>query len=186
MSGTNPLNPLMGQIEKFEESDQQASKWESSRVEWTLKRLKLDIQRKQLMAEAGFDRGFTYINFARVAPSFPVDLVAEPRRGQLPIHRDTKAVHPLWFKAFRGLPFVADYEARFEECSKEGRPFGMVFPRKGFLQGMVLHNGDWELFVPPQSSCHLFKGGKKRTMTLIVQPYQSFIDQIRNGLKWRP
>lgn len=94
MSGTNPLNPLMGQIEKFEESDVQASKWESSRVEWTLKRLKLDVQRKQLMAEAGFDRGFTYKNFARVAPSFPMDIVAEPRRGQLSIHRDPKGLEP--------------------------------------------------------------------------------------------
>jgi len=186
MSGINPLNPLLGKIEKFEESEAQSSKWESARVEWTMRRLKLDSQRKEMTSELGFSGDYTFEAFSRMVPTFPMDIVAEPRKGQLPLHRDQKAVHPRWFKTFRSLPFVQEYEVRFGECSKEGRPFGMVFPRKGFLQGLILHNGDWELFVPPQSSCHLFKGGKKRSMNLVVQPYQGFIDHVRNGISWRP
>ena len=44
-----------------------------------------------------------------------------------------------------------------------------------------MHNGDWELFVPPQSSCHIFKGDK---MNLVVQGYSDFIDHVRDGLAW--
>jgi|TARA_R110000751_G_scaffold47597_13_gene106518 hypothetical protein len=186
MNGINPLNPLFGQIEKFEESHAQASKWESSRVEWTMRRLKLGDERKQMMHESGYAGNYTYEAFIRTVPSFPMDIVAEPRRDELPLHRDAKAVHPMWFKSFRSLSFVSVYEERFGESSREERPFGMVFPRKGFLQGLILHNGDWDLFIPPQSSCHLFKGGKKRSMNLIVQPYQGFIDHVYKGLSWRP
>lgn len=187
MSGINPLNPLLGKIEKFEESEAQSSKWESARVEWTLRRLKLDSQRKEIVAELGFLGHFTFKSFSQAVPGFPMDLAANSRIGELPLHRDSRAVHPAWFKAFLGLPIVKEFEVKFdEETSEKEKPFGMVFPRKGFLQGLILHNGDWETFVPPRSSCHLFRGGKKRSMNLVVQPYQGFIDHLRNGLSWRP
>ena len=186
MSGTNPLNPLMGRIEKFEESTAQSAKWESSRVEWTMRRLKLDSQRKEIISELGYVGNLPYEAFFRAVPTFPMDIVAEPRKGELPLHRDPRAVHPAWFKSFRKLPVVETYEEHFGENSREERPFGMVFPRKGFLQGLILHNGDWDMFVPPHSSCHVFKGGNKRSMHLIVQPYQGFIDHVRNGISWRP
>ena len=106
--------------------------------------------------------------------------------GVQQLHRDPRAIHPMWFKSFLSLPFVKLYEERLEELydAKQKKPFGMVFPRKGFAQGLILHNGNWDLFVPNQSSCHIFKGSKKKSMTLLVQPYSSFIDHVRDGLGW--
>jgi hypothetical protein len=179
MGYVNPLNPLLGKIEKFEQSDFQLKQWESSRVEWTLRRLKLEGPRKEILADAVGGQ-YTFAEFNRVV-DFPMYLSAEPMMGATPIHRDPHAVHPMWFKSFRSLPFVKLYEERLESwCdSKQDRPLGMVFPRKGFLQGLIIHNGDWERFVSPHSSCHVFKGGKKHMMNLIVQPYIGFIDGLK-------
>lgn len=185
MHNVNPLNPLLGKIEKFEQAGHQIRQWESSRVEWTLRRLKLDSQRKEIFANAPGGQ-YTFSEFHRVVPNFPMHLIAERTVDDKPLHRDPRSIHPMWFKSFRSLPIVKQYEERFEELYRtfEGKPFGLIFPRKGFAQGLLLHNGDWDLFVPAQSSCHLFKGGQKHTMNLLVQPYGGFIDHVRAGLGW--
>ena len=182
MSGTNPLNPLLGKIEKFEQSDDQVRQWVSARVEWTLRRLKYEAQRKEILSDA-VGGLYTFEAFNRVV-EFPMELFGEPLKEEPPIHRDARAIHPLWFKAFVGLPFMRYYEERFSAFTMNNpeRPLGMVFPRKVFSQGLIVHNGDWDLFVPPQSSCHIFKGGKKHSMNLIVQPYLGFIDHVRKTL----
>jgi len=178
----NPLNPLLGQIERYEQSDIQLRQWESSRVEWTLRRMKLDSRRKEILSESP-DGRYTFEAFNQTI-TFPMELFGESLKDEQPIHRDVRAIHPLWFKAFVGLPFVKYYEDRFSTFveTDPGRPLGMVFPRKGFSQGLILHNGDWDLFVPPHSSCHIFKGGQKHVMNLIVQPYMGFIDHVRKNL----
>lgn len=186
MNRINPTNPLLGKLEKFEQSDLHVRQWESARVEWTMRRLTLERQRKEILSAASGGQ-YTFAEFNRVV-SFPMHLFANPLNDLPCIHRDPKARHPLWFKAFRDLPFVKLYEERFEELmsAHQQQPIGMVFPRKGFSQGLILHNGDWDLFVPPQASCHIFKGGKKHAMNLIVQPYIGLIDHIRTGLAWSP
>jgi hypothetical protein len=179
MDLVNPLNPLLGKIEKFEQSDFQLKQWESSRVEWTLRRLKLERQRKEILSESVGGK-YTFAEFNRVV-DFPMYLAAEPMIGTPPIHRDPHSIHPMWFKSFCSLPFVKLYEEKLEAwfSGKRDRPLGMVFPRKGFLHGLILHNGDLERFIAPQSSCHVFKGGKKHMMNLIVQPYTGFIDNLK-------
>jgi hypothetical protein len=185
MDKVNPLNPLLGKIERYEQTDSQTKQWESGRVDWTLRRLGLEKQRREMFSSS--DSGvYTFAEFNRVV-DFPVFLFAEPMIGALPLHRDPKAIHPMWFKSFRGLPFVQRYEEHFETliATHKNKPLGMVFPRKGFSQGLVIHNGDWELLVAQQASCHIFKGGRKHAMNLIVQPYNGFIDNIREGLGWK-
>lgn len=186
MDRINPLNPLLSRIERFEQAEGRIRHWESARVEWTLRRLKLEAPRRELQSSADFT-GYTCDDFNRVVGTFPMYLFAEQLEDEPPIHRDGRAIHPNWFKTFRNLPFVKKYEERFEELypNHKDRPLAMIFPRKGFAQGLVLHNGNWDLFVPPQASCHLFKGGKKHAMTLAVQPYAGFIDHIHQGLAWR-
>ena len=178
----NPNNPLLGKIERFEQSDTQAHQWESARVEWTLRRMKRDAARKEILSESSTGL-YTFEAFNRVV-DFPMSLFAEAMKDEPPLHRDTRAIHPIWFKAFIGLPFMSYYEERFSEFIQNNseRALGMVFPRKGFSQGLIVHNGDWDLFVPPQSSCHIFKGGKKHSMNLIVQPFMGFIDHVRKNL----
>lgn len=185
MNKINPLNPLLSKIARFEQVDTHGKQWESSRVEWTLRRLKLDGKRKEIL-ENGLGLGYTFEVFNQVV-NFPMYLFAEPLLNVSPIHRDPRTIHPLWFKAFRGLPFVERYEERMEPLLTRypDRPIGMVFPRKGFLQGLLIHNGDWDLLTPPQASCHVFKGGRKKAMNLIVQPYSGFVDHVRDVLAWK-
>jgi hypothetical protein len=183
MERINPLNPLLGKIERFEQSDSQAKHWESSRVKWTLQRLNIVKQRKELACLAG-NGAHTFVEFNRVV-DFPMYLCSDSLQGIKPIHRDPKAIHPLWLKSFRSLPFVERYEEHFRTMisTYKHKPLGMIFPRKGFAQGLIIHNGDWELFVAPNSSCHVYRS-KKQAMNLIVQPYSGFIDHIREGLGW--
>lgn len=179
----NPLNPLLGKIERFENADSSIRQFESTRVEWTLRRLKLEAQRREIKEQA-VDGFFTFEAFNRVV-DFPIHLVSESLKGEPPIHRDQRSTHPMWFKGFLKLPFVQKFEELFEAYharNPEGKPLGMVFPRKGFSQGLVIHNGDWNLYVPPKSSCHLYQGGSKNSMSLIVQPYMGLVDHVRASL----
>jgi hypothetical protein len=48
MDKINPLNPLLSKIAKFEHVDTHGKQWESNRVEWTLRRLKLEKKRKEI------------------------------------------------------------------------------------------------------------------------------------------
>lgn len=183
MDKINPLNPLLSKIAKFEQVDTHGKQWESNRVEWTLRRLKLEKKRKEILELGPY---YSFEAYNQVV-NFPMYLFAEPLLNVPPIHRDPRTIHPFWFKAFRGLPFVERYEEQLEPLLAKypDRPVGMVFPRKGFLQGLLIHNGDWELFAPLQASCHIFKSGKKREMNLIVQPYSGFIDHVRDVLAWK-
>ena len=179
----NPLNPLLGKIERFEQTDNAIKQFESKRVEWTLRRLGMERQRKEIYRDSVTSE-YTCDAFNRVVDNFPMVLCCESLKGKIPIHKDQKSVHPNWFKKFLGLSFAEAYADHFEKLSaaKLGKPIGMIFPRKGFAQGLLMHNGDWDYFVPPNSSCHLFKGGKKVEMNLVVQPYSSFVDHIKDLL----
>ncbi len=180
----NPLHPLLSKIAKFEQGDIQGKQWESSRVEWTLRRLKLEQKRKEILQNAVGSK-YSFEAFNRIA-NFPMYLFAEPLIGVPPIHRDPKSIHPFWFKAFRGLPIVERYEEQLEAMSAKytDRPIGMVFPRKGFLEGFLIHNGSWETFAPFQAGTHVFRGSREKATTLIVQPYSGFVDHVRDVLAW--
>jgi hypothetical protein len=184
--GVNPFNPILSKIERFDQAERQVQLWESARVEWTLRRLKLEPQRKEVL-RCSPDKSYSFANFHAVICNFPIRLFAEFSPGVVPLHRNSRAIHPLWFKSFRQLPFVDLYLRRYDELPEEKKitPVGMIFRRKGFAQGLILHNGDWETFLPESSSCHIFRGGK-RQMNLMVQPYIGFLDHVREGLGWQP
>jgi len=183
----HPFHPLLSKITRYEQAERRVSQWESARIEWTVNRLKLSMACKQEIKKLSTTDHFTCEAFNTVVNTFPVYLFADAMTDEPPIHKDQRSIHPLWFKTFRSLPLVQRYESRFEELYKRypDRPLAMIFPRRGFAQGMVIHNGNWEMFVPPQSSCHVHKGGKKHAMQLVVQPYTALIDHIQTGLAWR-
>jgi hypothetical protein len=182
---TNPTNPLLSQVARFEQGETSDRQWESGRVEWLLRRLKLNKERLELLADSSTAL-YSFAEFNRVVP-FPVWLGSDRLKGHLPIHKDPRSIHPLWFKSFTSLPFMRAFEARFDELSaaSNGKPIGMVFPRKGFQQGLIVHTGSYEHFVMPGASCHVFKGGKKHGSNIVVQPFQGFADcvEIVFGIK---
>lgn len=175
----NPLNPLLGKIEKYKQKESAAVQWESKKVEWTLRRFGLEQQRKEMLYSSE-DKLYSFKAFNTLG--FPMQLCANAMLEQMPIHKDPKSIHPAWFKSFANLSFCKNFDEALDSfIEKKTKPMGMIFPRKGFAQGLIIHNGDWELFLPPQSSCHLFRGDK---MNLVVQSYSEFIDHVRDGLAW--
>jgi hypothetical protein len=106
---------------------------------------------------------------------------------QLELRQD--AILPKWFMEFSHLPFYDVYLAMHERVAEkaDGRPVGLIFPRKGIRQGLIIHNGDMDTYVPEKTSCHLYRGGGRHPIVLVVQPYAGFLDHIyKNGHGWVP
>jgi hypothetical protein len=185
----HPLSPLS--IPDYDDSTVQLGKWEAARVEYAVKKLKLG---RHVSAELRAHSSGSHISFNEFNnrfPTFPLLLSASSLPGEKAIHRDPKGVHPMWFKSFKGLSFIKFYEEELERYKSDvfgdhSRVLGMVFPRKGFVHGLVVHNGDWQTFLPHNAGCHLYQGGTGKSVTLVVQPFTALLDHIRAGLHWEP
>ena len=180
MDKVHPLNPLLDKISRYKESGHRALQWENNRVEWTLNRLGKKSVKKEILAGAG-NNFLSFDDFNNHA-DFPIKLFAEYLSDIPPIHKNQKFIHPFWFKSFLRLPIVERYSDLFEkEVRNTDKPIGMVFPRKGFLQGLIIHNGDFEIYLPNNASCHLYRGSKASQHVLVVQPYAGLVDHIKKN-----
>ena len=186
----NPFNALRD-LDPARFRAEMASRWESARVEFTLGHVGLGRCKRhlfQLAEEQTGVRRLTFVFFHEHFPSFPIILGANDL-GILPepLHRLQKAIFPEWFRNFTQLPFMPMYEELYSSTTGLARPLGMIFPRKGFQQGLVVHNGDPSTFVPLGGSYFAHRG--KRDQILVVQPYIALLDQIyRKGHAdgWKP
>ena len=185
----HPLSPLS--VPDYDDSATKVGNWEAARVEHAVKKLKLgkhvlgELRSNAMGSVPSFD------DFNARFPTFPLLLSANPLAGEKPLPRDPKGIHPMWFKSFRNLPFIKYYEEELarhqaEVFGEDPRVLGMIFPRKGFAHGLIVHNGDWQTFLPHNAGCHLYQGGKGNSVTLVVQPFTALLDHIKAGLHWEP
>ena len=188
----NPFNLLNSgdEHERFEVSQNRA--WEGGLVRHVMTRCGLGRHIRAFQAahqqQFGF-RDLTFAAFNTEFHTFPVFLgCSRLRHIPVSLHCFKGAILPLWFKTFLKLPFMPPYmelHNSFGESAKL-KPIGLVFPRKGFQKGLVVHNGEFHMFVPPQSSVHVYHGGGRKPLDLIVQPFSSFLDHIyRHGHGWK-
>jgi hypothetical protein len=194
--GRNPFNAMNDRSTEFVAKEQQEA-FEDTKVRHVMDRVGLVEEKKRLLRyvrrryEA---ERLTFRVFNEVFSTFPVYLSCNRLGNVEPLHKNPKAILPIWFKTFLHLPFMEAYEAAYDAWPAKDRPFGMVFPRNGFKQGLIVHNGDLHQFVPPNASCHVYLGGsdKKRRkkqhhqIMLVVQPFTAFLDHIYNrGHGWK-
>lgn len=187
----NLFNKLKSDQQELFRAEHAAS-WEHARVDCVMKRLKLAGHRKAVMrivSEATGVSRLTFRAFSEFFPTFPMFLGADDL-GHLPkpLHLLQEAILPAWFRNFRHLPFILPYEAFYDGLGEEAglKPVGLVFPRRGFQQGLVVHNGPVDKFVPPRTPCFLYAGGEK-AMSLVVQPFIGLLDHIyARGRGWKP
>lgn len=175
-SKRNPYNPLLSQLDKLEMHEFSALGWEQKRVERLLKVAGM-AGRKDLKKSLS-DPASGYLSFDQVNRHLQlrVAFAAIPLRGQTPMHRDAKSIQPNWFKSFSKVPVFNTYLNMYLEYmsgTQDSRPYCAVFPRKGFLHGMCIHNGDVSQSLPPGKSGHVYCS--KSGFNLIVQPFDDFL-----------
>lgn len=133
----------------------------------------------------------TFRAFNDAYPTFPL-LLGARRLDGVTLHTDTRAQLPALFKAFSQAPFVTAYEAFYEavEGRAAGRKIGLVFPRKGFKNGLVIYAAGkvTEIPVGDHEAVLSYAGGtKKDRHWLIVRSYQRVLEALHNGGHgWRP
>lgn len=123
--------------------------------------------------------------------SFPL-LLGASRLGGLQLHLEQAAFIPALFKAFGRAPFVTAYERFYEaaEGRAGGRPVGLVFPRKGFKNGMVVYAADTLDAIPvgQREAVLVYTAGtKKHRQYVLVRSFQRTLEAIHaGGHGWRP
>ena len=164
-------------------------RFEHAKVRYVMQRVGLSKRVSELQRTISSNRDeqvLSFEAFRSAFPDFPVQLTCV-NINKPPLHRDRHAVHPRWFRNFRHLPFYKPYAEFYENVGDGLTPVGLIFPRKGFQQGLVLHNGPLEEYVPSNGGAHVYVGGGKEPMTLVVQPLSCLLDQIyRKGRGWKP
>ena len=172
-----------------------ARAYESARVAFVVNRCWPEPLRKrtrarleQLNAERYGARSLTFQTFNDEFPSFPVVLACD-HLGGLQLHRDNGSVFPLWFARFPDLPFVAPFEASVDaaRASLAGRGAGLVFPRKGFAQGMVVHTPVAGVTFRP-GVCVVWtrppeRGGREHP-PVYVRAFSALVDAV--AASWEP
>ena len=163
--------------------------WEHDRVNFVLRRLKLDKLTPILISRAKRatgDKRLAFGIFNELFEDFPLFLTCD-NLSHLPNpwHLLPSAVFLSWFKSFRTVPIVKAFKGKLECYPSETRPIGMIFPRKGFEQGMIIHDGPIEKLVPPNTGYFAYTGKKgKQYNTLVVQQLAPMLDWVAKT--WKP
>lgn len=190
MSQPNPLYVLNKRDAATVRLQQQRG-YEDRLVSWFLNTMHLGAVLKELRQTSKDIAGDTCVTFAgfnSLCPTFPVTLGCDNlKHRKYPLHKDPKAVLPLWMKTFLELPFIQAYRKFYENLGQEAdsQPVGLVFPRRGFARGLIVHNAG-QHFVQPHSGCFYYYGGD--STSLVVQPFVNFVHYVcdREGLGWTP
>lgn len=188
------MNPFLrlnrGSIE--EQRGAAERQFEAARVRFVLKKCGLPKKAERELQELHRERlgsvGLNFALFNEIYPTFPV-VLGTSRLAGAELHRDPRAILPMWFSKFQDVPFYPPFEA-LESAVKghaSGRPIGLVFPRKGFAQGLIIHTEGLDEYWL-HGGCYVYRGGtKNRRVDLFVRPFASLIEAIHNrGRGWDP
>ena len=198
MKSQNPFSHILknkdpGDIKRAEDAS-----WEHERVRHLMKKLGMSKEEERKLSKEceNFcgDPLLRFDVFRSQYPTFPFLLSANRlRRMQLPhidketpnnyqVHADPACFEPARYKQFERVPFVVAFHELQEQVDDPHQTIGVVFPRKGLRQGMVIHNDLSEQYWLNGSSwVYKAKDGSK----LFVQPFEALIMGIRNA-RWKP
>lgn len=177
------------------------AQFEASRLKALMQRMKLADHLGAVFLQAEQMTGVRELRFAafnELFPTFPFRIGCHTLRGlPLPygdkktpmdywVHRDNQSVEPARFKKFNWVPFKIAYDQLVQQMANPAdlRKIALVFPRKGFTDGMVIHNDESENYWHT-GLCWVYK--QADGSRLYVQPFTALIEAIyHQGRGWRP
>jgi len=165
-------------------------RFEESRVNFLYRKCGLERDLATLR-ELHRDRlGYPGLNFSlfqELYPSFPIVLGCDRLNG-LALHESSQAVLPAWYKSFAKVPFVPAFERFCERAaaSLHGRGIGLIFPRKGFRDGLIIYTGLDDCWN--EGGGFIFRMGKAdKSVDVIVRPFADLVAGIYDsGRGWVP
>jgi len=180
-----------GRDKKAEWNLSEARRFEEGKVQFLLKRFgvtnkKWDMLRKS--RDLVGENLLTVSLFNEMFPTFPIVLGCS-RLGGVKLHTDLRCTTPALFRRFQDAPWVEAYEEFYEQVSGQAldRTIGLIFPRKGVQQGLLIHNGGLDAYWVRGLRWTYFGGTKEKPQLLYVQPFAPLVGAIHNnGHGWRP
>lgn len=172
------------------------SAFEEGKVNYLLKTFNYNVRKagaelSKLAEQQNGSPDLTFRAFHQQEPSFPLYLGASRLDG-VQLHLESGAMIPALFKTFGAAPFVTAYD-RFYEATAEragDRPVGLIFPRKGFKNGLVIYAADDLQVIPlgEREAFFTYVGGKKKDRHwMLVRSFQKVLEAVHNGGHgWRP
>ena len=173
--------------------------YEHRRVLATMRALGLTPYIRELSKTVEASTGgklLAFMDFKDRFPTFPF-LLGASRLCGVPIpggttpesylvHTDPFATETARFKNFERVPFVIAYRSFCEYGgAANGRSRGLVFNRRGWAEGMIIHDDSSEQYWNG-GLCWVYKE-KKSTKRLYIQPYAFLLAAIYNrGRGWQP
>lgn len=193
----HPFGKLVGRVDLAAQTQARAdASFEAGRVNYLLTVFKFNAGKtaaalRRAEAAARGTAELTFRAFDEAYPTFPVVLGAS-RLGGVQLHLAPTAFLPALFRDFGRAPFVTAYEEFYEAAADraDGRPVGLVFPRKGLRHGLVIYAADDPAALPLGEREAVFcyaAGSKKARQWLVVRSFQRTLEAVHNaGHGWRP
>lgn len=168
---------------------------ENRYVRFTLNLLKLGKYEKAICQRSQDERNeyrLTFHHFGDEFGSFPLRLkLYSPAK---PLTEDKTAALPSLLLRFRQASFYEPWVEfwRDRQRSPEGRPAGLIIPRKGVPYGILVHDGEGLMRIMPGAGLVYnhpnpdSEDGPEPEQTFII-PFRRALESIhRGGRGWRP
>ena len=198
----NQFDDVLNQLSQQEQLEESEAQWEHTTVNRAVSKLGIGNMRRSLIRsnkEAGRGQLLKLLTFREMFHTFPIHLessrlrdIPVPEIGKMtPRKYRTELCPRYWeparFKSFNRVPVVDLFNSLVDSLPEEVigiRPVGLVFPRRGFKYGMIIHNDDSEQLWET-GSAWVYKGTEARPARQYLQPFDQVLAAIQ-GSGWTP
>jgi len=164
--------------------------FEASKVRFILQTHGLKKAERRLQeaaANLGSEEGYASLKaFNEAFPTYPIVLGASRLDG-IKVHADPRCLMGNLFKTFMDAPFVAAFQT-FEAIvsRRDGRAVGVIFPRKGYRHGWIIHD-ELSGLGPHGTVLSHHEGSESKGRTLYVRSFQALVAGVwKRGHGWKP
>lgn len=162
-------------------------RWEENTVKLVLKSFglqKVAPRIAKLNEEMTGYPNVTAAAFHEMFPDFPIYFGTAYITG---LHANPKCMMPQLMNNFSNTPVIGLFEEFLKEVPEDQRErcLGLVFPRRGYTRGMIIHTGHgfWRRNVLRLVYDY---GTPKKKERLVLEPFQSLIAWMGKQKKWQP